>query len=140
MLKVSRSNRSKLDFIAVILPRLITSLHASFSLSLCVCVCVCVQVPCTCTPVQDPVQRTGTVFCTHALTRSYKQIDTITHNTDKSRAIHQHAQTCFPWHLWILSRVVLVGMLPNSCNGARSNVHAQFLINFSITRTLPNEI
>ena len=64
----------------------------------------------------------------HARTyaNSYKKIDTGTHNTNKNRAIHNYAQTRLHWCLWIVFLVLLVGMLPNSCNGARTNVHPQF--------------
>ena len=61
-----------------------------------------------------------------AYAHSYQQIDTRTHDTDKSRAIHQHAQTRLPWFLWTMFLVFLIDMLPNSCNGACANVHTQF--------------
>ena len=64
-----------------------------------------------------------TRVCSHARTRLRAQIHTRKHGTNKSRAIHQHAQTRLPRHLWILFRLLLVGMLPHSCNGAHANVY-----------------
>ena len=58
---------------------------------------------------------------THNYTHRYKLIDTRTHDTDKSRAMHQHAQNRLPWHFWILLLVLLAGKLPNSCNGLRAH-------------------
>ena len=51
---------------------------------------------------------------------NYKPIYRRTHDTDKSRAIHQHAQSLLHWCLWIVFLVLRVGMLPNSCKGARA--------------------
>ena len=73
----------------------------------------------------------------HARTRlraQLKKIDTKTHDTDKSTTIHQqHAQTCSPWYLWIVFLVLIVDVLPISCNGARANVHQECTPHFGIT-------
>ena len=80
--------------------------------------------------VQPKCPRVTVRTCMSARTR----LNTRTQDTDKSRAIHQHAQSPLPWYFWILFLVLLVGILPNSCNGARANVHPQFLHHTSITR------
>ena len=116
---------------------------------MCVCVCVCVCMDALNTSTQNRFKRTSHRHTRLAILRSrgymkakqscyvpgsatmhartyansYKKIDTGTHNTNKNRAILQHAQTRLPWYLWSLFLVLLVGMLPNSCNGARANVH-----------------
>ena len=65
---------------------------------------------------------------TGACANSYPWLSVQTQHTAQKKGTQRRAQTCLPWHLWILliQAALLAGMLPNPCTGARANITPDF--------------